>query len=69
MLYTHDVTCNLSRWNNEGNDIYGKGKWKLKHFEKLVFLNEFYLIFNLLSQCVFISVQNIGWSLPLRAVK
>ena len=22
MLYTHDVTCNLSRWNNGGNDIY-----------------------------------------------
>ena len=24
MLYTHDVTCNLSRWNNGGNDIYKK---------------------------------------------
>ena len=24
MLYTHDVTCNLNRWNNAGNDIYKK---------------------------------------------
>ena len=24
ILYTHDVTCNLSRWNNGGNDIYKK---------------------------------------------
>ena len=23
-VYTHDVTCNLSRWNNEGNDISKK---------------------------------------------
>ena len=22
MLYIRDVTCNLSRWNNGGNDIY-----------------------------------------------
>ena len=22
VLYTHDVTCNLSRWNNGGNDSY-----------------------------------------------
>ena len=24
MLYTHDFTCNLTWWNNEGNDIYKK---------------------------------------------
>ena len=24
MLYTHNVTCNLSRWNYGGNDIYNK---------------------------------------------
>ena len=24
ILYTHDVTCNLSRWNNRYNDIYKK---------------------------------------------
>ena len=24
MLYTHDVTCNLSRWNKGYNDIYKK---------------------------------------------
>ena len=38
MLYTHDVTCNMSRWNIGGNDIYKKGQLKLKHFEKIVFL-------------------------------
>ena len=38
MLYTDDVTCNLSRWNNGGNDIYKKDQQKLKHFEKIVFL-------------------------------
>ena len=26
MLYTHDVTCNVSKWNNGGNDIYKKGQ-------------------------------------------
>ena len=24
MLYTHDVTCNLSKWNYVENDIYEK---------------------------------------------
>ena len=24
MLNTHGATCNLSSWNNEGNDIYKK---------------------------------------------
>ena len=24
ILYTHDVTCNLSRWNSECNDIHKK---------------------------------------------
>ena len=26
MLCTHDVTCNLSRWNNGGTYIYKKGQ-------------------------------------------
>ena len=38
MLYTHDVTCNLSRWNNEVNDIYKKKSIKTKTFWK----NSFY---------------------------
>ena len=37
MLYTHDVTSNMSRWNNGSNDIYKKDQWKLKHFGKIVF--------------------------------
>ena len=30
MLYTHDVTCSLSRWNIGGNDIYKKNKKTIK---------------------------------------
>ena len=41
MLYTHDVTCNLSRWNKKGNDIYEKDQQNLKHFEKIAFLINF----------------------------
>ena len=37
MLYTHDVICNLSRWNKGGNDIYKKDQWKLKYVEEIVF--------------------------------
>ena len=37
MLYTHDVACSLSRWDNRGNDIYKKDQQKLKHFEKKFF--------------------------------
>ena len=36
------------------------------HVEKITFLNKFYTIFHLLSPCVFISIQNIGWSIPLK---
>ena len=35
MLYTHGVTCNLSRWNNRYNGNYKKDKKKLKHFENI----------------------------------
>ena len=31
----------------------------------MVFLNKFYTIFHFLSLCVFISIQNIGGSIPL----
>ena len=40
MLYKHDVTCNMSRWNNGGNYIYKKGQQKLTHLEKIVFFNK-----------------------------
>ena len=39
MLYTDDVTCNLSRSNNRDNHIYEKGQQK--HFEKIDFLINF----------------------------
>ena len=38
ILYTHDVTCNLSRGNNEYNDT--KKSIKAKHVEKTVFLKK-----------------------------
>ena len=37
MLHTHDVTRNLSRCNNGGNNIYKKDQDILQHFEKIVF--------------------------------
>ena len=61
MLYPRDITCNLNRWNKGGSDIFKK----LKHFEKIVVFKKFYIIFNFLSLCVFISVQNIGSSILL----
>ena len=61
--YCTDVTCNLSRWNNEYNDISIK---KRKHFEKIGFLNKFYINFHFVSLCAFISIQNIDRSIPLR---
>ena len=51
------VTCNLTRWNNGYNGIYKKDQIKLKHFEKTVFLNKFYIFFHFLSVFVFITVQ------------
>ena len=66
MMYTHDVTCNLSSEVKGNNDIYKKDQWKLKQFEKIVFWNKFYIIFHFLSLCAFISMQNIGRSIPVR---
>ena len=40
VVYTW-LTCNLSRWNNGGNDTYKKGQKELKHFEKIGFLINF----------------------------
>ena len=66
MLYTHDVTCNLSRWSNGGNNIYKKRSMKTKTFWKNSFLkNKLYIRFRFLSLCIFISIQNIGRSIPL----
>ena len=65
MLYTHDVTWNLSRWNNGCNGNYKKNPKKLNHFDKIVFWNKLCLLFHFLSLSVFISIQNIGWSIPL----
>ena len=39
-----------------------------KHFEKIVSLNKFYIIFHFLSLRVFISIQNIGRSIPFKFV-
>ena len=39
---------------------------KLKHFEKIVFQNKFYIIFQFLSLYVFMSIQNTGQSIPLK---
>ena len=39
MLYTLDVTYNLSKWNNGESEIYKKDQQKLKHFEKIVLIN------------------------------
>ena len=36
-MFTHDVTCNPSRWNNGGNNIYKNNQKRLKHSEKIVF--------------------------------
>ena len=64
-LAPDSYTCNLSRWNNRYNGNYKKDQKKLKHFEKIVFWNKFYIIVHFLSLCVFISIQNIGRSIPL----
>ena len=66
MLYTHGVTWNVSRWNNRGNEIYKTDQSKLKHFEKIVFLNKFYIIFHFILLCVFcrfISKNLLKWFL------
>ena len=36
--------------------------------KKIVFLDKFYIIYHFLSLCVFISVQNIGRSIPCRKI-
>ena len=57
ILYTHDVTCNRSRWNNGYNGNYKKDEKKLKHFENTVFWNKFYIIFHFLSLCIYNNTQ------------
>ena len=37
MFYTHDVTCNLCRWNNGGNDSYKKDDKNLDILKKQFF--------------------------------
>ena len=59
------VACSPGGWGSVGNDIDKKDLWKLKHFEKIIFLKKFYMIFHFLSPCVFMSVWNIGRSIPL----
>ena len=63
-MFTHDATCNPSRWNTGGNNIYKKYQKRLKDSEKKI-LNKFYIIFNFLSLSVFTSIQNIGRSIHL----
>ena len=55
-LYTHDVTCNLSRWNIRCNDIYWRSI-KTQTFWKNGFSKKCYVSFHLLLLCVFISIQ------------
>ena len=57
-----DVRCNLSRWNNG----YKERSIKAKTFRKKEFFKKkFYIISHFLSLYVFISIQNIGQSVPL----
>ena len=62
-LYTHDVTCKLGRWNSGCNDIYKNDQQNFIQF----FHN-----FCFLPLCVkyintrYISIQNIGRSIPLK---
>ena len=60
-------TTSHAIWVDEITDIMVtiKRSKKLKHFEKIIFWNKFHMIFHFLSLCVFISIQNIGGSIPL----
>ena len=58
MNYTHDVTCNLSRWNNRGNSFFFNVficnffKWGNERSIKTktkVFLNKLYIAYDYLS--------------------
>ena len=55
-------------WVDEITDVLTsiKRSLKTKKFWKNSFLNKFYII--CLSLCVFISIQNIGWSIPLISI-
>ena len=63
VLCTHDVTCNLSRWNNGGNYIYKKVNKNWNILKKIVSCNKFCMIFNFMSICVFISTYWSEYSL------
>ena len=55
ILYTHGVTCKLSKSNSACNDIYKKDK-KTKCFLKKTFFNKFYVIFHFL-MCIYINTE------------
>ena len=64
ILYPHDV---LAIWIDEIVDVMisKEDQQKLKHFEKTVFFKKFYIHFYFLTLCVFVSIHNIGRSVPL----
>ena len=57
-------------WVDEITDVLTsiKRSLKTKKIWKNSFLNKFYIILHFLSLCVFISIQNIGWSIPLISI-
>ena len=56
MLFTHDITCNMSRRNSGSNDIYKKRSINTKPFRKNCFLNKFYIIFRFpVTMCIYIN--------------
>ena len=58
MLYTHDVTCNLSRWNSGCNDIY-KRRWiKAKTILKNSFFKQILHNFSFpVTMCIYINTE------------
>ena len=58
MLYPHDDTWILSRWNNGCNDIYKKESIKTKTFWKTSFLR--YILYNFsccVTMCIYINIE------------
>ena len=62
----------LIQWKNNGAMISIKKTKKnqkdLKHFQKIVLWNKFYIIFHFISLCLFISIQNSGRKIPLTLI-
>ena len=66
----YEITCcihmtSYAIWVDEITGVMISTK-KLKHFEKIGFLNKIYRIFHFLSLCAFISIRNVDRSIPLK---